>query len=510
MSSKWERGEVVVGVLGAGVMGRGIAQVAMQGGMRTLLHDSAPGAAEKAREFIAAMLARAAERGRMPAEEAEAATARLEIVPELAGFAAADVVIEAIVENLEAKQKLFEALEAAVGEEVLLASNTSSFRIASIAARCRLKARIGGMHFFNPVPLMKLVEVVRAPDTAEATVAALTHLGRHMTRIPVVVRDGPGFLVNLGGRAYTTEGLRLAHEGIATPAEVDAIMRDACGFRMGPFELMDLTGIDVNFPASMAIYDGYFQDRRIVTYPLHESLHASGRFGRKTGAGHYAYDADGNKQAPSADAAPEAAAASRVFLAEADDGEGPALEALLRRAGAEVLPVDDGTAPIVAAPVGEDCTAFAARLGLDHRRLVGIDLTGDVARRLTVMTAPGASAAARDGVVARLRETGAAVTAINDSPGFVAQRMLATIGNLGCEIAQIGVATPDDIETAMTLGLNYPQGPLGIVESLGAAKTMRILTELQALTGEERYRPSAWLRRRAALGLDIKTPDAAA
>ena len=506
MASKWERGEVTVGVLGAGVMGRGIAQVAMQGGMQTILFDSAEGAADKARGFIADMLGRAVERGRLEAAEAAAANARLELARDMAALARADVVIEAIVENLEVKQRVFRELEAAVGDDVLLASNTSSFRIASIAAGCRDKARIGGMHFFNPVPLMKLVEVVRGPDTDEAAVEALTHLGRHMGRIPVVVRDGPGFLVNLGGRAYTTEGLRLAHEGIASPAQVDAIMRDACGFRMGPFELMDLTGIDVNFPASMAIYDGYFQDRRIATYPLHENLYASGRFGRKTGAGHYRYDAEGNKQAPSADLAPGVAPASRLCLAEAE----PRLEALLQAAGAELTSVDDGDVPIVAAPVGEDCSAVAARLGLDHRRLVGVDMTGDSGKRLTLMTAPGASLAVRDAVAARLCETGAAVTAINDSPGFVAQRMLAMIGNLGCEMAQIGIATPDDIDTAMTLGLNYPQGPLALVESLGAQQVLRILGQLQALTGEERYRPSAWLRRRARLGLEIKTPDAAA
>jgi 3-hydroxybutyryl-CoA dehydrogenase len=505
MASRWETGEIAVGVLGAGVMGRGIAQVSAQGGMRTLLHDSAPGAAEKAREFILSMLARAVERGRLSAQAAAEAGDRLEIVPEFAALSGADVVIEAIVENLEAKQQAFQALEAAVGEQVLLASNTSSFRIAAIAARCRHKARVGGMHFFNPVPLMKLVEVVRAPDTDEATVEALFQLGQRMTRIPVIVRDGPGFLVNLGGRAYTTEGLRLAHEGVATPAQVDAIMRDACGFRMGPFELMDLTGIDVNFPASMAIYDGYFQDRRIATYPLHESLYASGRFGRKTMSGHYRYDGEGNKLAPSADATPEAAPAPRVVLAEAE----PRLERLLAEAGAEVLARDDGRAPIVAAPLGEDCSALAARLGLDQRRLVGIDLTGDLSRRLTVMTAPGAAAAVRDGVIARLREGGAPVSAINDSPGFVAQRMLAMIGNLGCEMAQIGIAQPADIDTAMTLGLNYPKGPLALVESLGAAKVLAILGRLQALTGEERYRPSAWLRRRAALGLNIETPDAA-
>jgi len=506
MTADWADGEITIGVLGAGVMGRGIAQVAITGGMRTLLFDSAEGAAAKARDFIHAMLDRGVERGRLDAAAARDAKARLVIVDAMTALGQADAVIEAIVENLEVKQKVFQALEAAVGDQVLLASNTSSFRIAAIAAGCRDKQRIGGMHFFNPVPLMKLVEVVRAPATDEATVEAFCHIGRRMERIPVIVRDGPGFLVNLGGRAYTTEGLRLAHEGVATPAQVDAIMRDACGFRMGPFELMDLTGIDVNFPASMAIYDGYFQDRRLATWPLHESLYASGQFGRKTGAGHFRYDAEGNKLSPSADAEPAAPPAATVSLAEPSEG----LERLLRDAGAEILAADDGKAPILAAPTGEDCSSLAVRIGLDHRRLVAVDLTGDVGKRLTVMTAPGADAAVRDSVVARLREAADAVTVINDSPGFVAQRLLAMIGNLGCEMAQIGIASPADIDTAMTLGLNYPHGPLALVDSLGATTVLAILENLQRLTGEERYRPSLWLRRRAALGLPITTPDGAA
>ncbi len=503
MTSKWQDGEITIGVLGAGVMGRGIAQVAMTGGMTTLLHDSVPGAAEKAAEFILGMLDRGVARGRMSAEEAEAAKGRLEVVDGMDAFARADAVIEAIIENLEIKQQVFQALEEAVGEETLIASNTSSFRIAAIAAHCRDKSRIGGMHFFNPVPLMKLVEVVRAPATTEAALEAFTHIGRRMGRIPVEVQDGPGFLVNLGGRAFYTEGLRFAHERIASPSQVDAIMRDACGFRMGPFELMDLTGMDVNFPSCSSIYNGYFQDRRLTTYPLHEGLYVSGRLGRKTGVGHYEYDDEGSKIAGSGDAETSAPPAAKAVLAEPN----AELEALWTGAGAELAAADDGSLPILAAPLGEDCTAVASRLGLDHRRLVAIDLTGDISRRLTVMTAPGAEPAVLDAVVARLAESGARVTAIHDSPGFVAQRLLAMIGNLGAEMAQIGIASPEDIDTAMTLGLNYPQGPLALVDSLGAARVLAILENIQAITGEERYRPSQWLRRRALLQLPITTPD---
>jgi 3-hydroxybutyryl-CoA dehydrogenase len=323
-----------------------------------------------------------------------------------------------------------------------------------------------------------------------------------MGRVPVLVKDGPGFLVNLGGRAFTTEGLRVAQDGIATPAQVDAVMRDACGFRMGPFELMDLTGIDVNFPASLAIWQGYFQDPRIQTFALHESLYVSGRFGRKTGLGHFAYDAQGNKQAADADARVTAAPARAAVLAEAD----PVLRNWLAERGWPVLTADDGQSPILAAPWGEDATAVAVRSGADPRRLLCLDLTGNTGKRLTVMTAPGADPAVRDAAIARLAAV-VPVTAIHDSPGFVAQRILAMIANLGCEIAQIGVASPADIDTAITLGLNYPQGPLALTDAMGAAKVLRILDNLQRITGEPRYRPSQWLRRRALLGLPAATAD---
>jgi 3-hydroxybutyryl-CoA dehydrogenase len=277
-------------------------------------------------------------------------------------------------------------------------------------------------------------------------------------------------------------------------------MREACGFRMGPFELMDLTGIDVNFPASVAIWRGYFNDPRIATYPQHESLFVAGRFGRKTGMGHYRYRG-GEKVEEEADHPTHFAPAARVSLAEPDEG----LAALLRAAGADVLTHDDGASAIVGAPLGEDATSFAVRTRADARRLVAVDLTGDVSRRLTVMTAPGADLALRDAVASRLGAQGAKVTAIKDSPGFIAQRISAMIANLGCEMAQAGVAAPGDIDLAMTLGLNYPAGPLALADALGPRVVLAILERLQAITGEDRYRPSLWLRRRALLGLPAAT-----
>ena len=353
---------------------------------------------------------------------------------------------------------------------------------------------------------MKLVEVIRGAETASWVTDALMALGKRQGRVPVSVGDTPGFLVNLGGTAIGTEGLRIYQEGVASPAQIDAIMRDACGFRMGPFELMDLTGIDVNFPARRIIYEGFFHDRRMTPSPLHEGMFHAGRLGRKTKAGWFDYDEKGGKIDPGADAATSAAPAAAVFAAEPLPAS---VAALLQASGASILAKDDGKAPILVAPIGDDCTTTVARLGLDPARTVAIDPTGNVAARATLMCCPAASAVIRDSVVALLAKAGGKITVINDSPGFVAQRVRGQIANLGCEMAQQRIATPADIDTAMTLGLNYPLGPLAIVDDLGVRTTFDILTRLQAITGDDRYRPSQWLRRRALLGLKAATPDEA-
>ena len=494
--------DYLLGIAGAGAMGQGIAQVSAAGGLRVLLLDADPGAAAEAIGTVRGRFARQVEKGRMSAEAAEAAGKRLSALESLAGLADCDAVVEAVFEDLETKRTLFRDLEAVVRADCIIASNTSSIPIASLARACEARGRVAGLHFFNPVPLMRLVEVIVGPDTSPATAEVLTALGKRMGRVPVTVKDAPGFLVNMGGRAFSSEGLRIAHEGIASPAEIDAVMRDCRHFRMGPFELMDLTGIDVNFPVSRIVYEGYMQDPRLKTAPNHKALYEAGRFGRKSGAGWFAYDAEGQPlERPSPDHETRAAPAAQVSLAEPD----ARLAAFCAEIGLSVAG-NDGASPILAAPLGEDATGTALRTGADFRRLVALDLLCDTTKRVTLMTAPGAEPAARDAVAAAIARSGRKVTAIKDSPGFIAQRMSAMVANLGCYMAEIGLAAPADIDTAMKLGLSYPLGPLELAADMGAAETHEILSRLQAITGEDRYRPTPWLRRRAALGLPIHTP----
>jgi 3-hydroxybutyryl-CoA dehydrogenase len=491
-----------LGIVGAGAMGAGIAQVALANGLHVVLWDAASGAAEKARGAIFARLERSVGKGDLAAESLAGAKDRLRLGSGLAEFAPCAAVVEAVAEDLEAKRRLFRDLEAVVAQSAILASNTSSLPIGAIASACRARRRIAGLHFFNPVPLMRLVEVIRAADTGEEVVESLMGLGRRLGRTPVAVKDAPGFLVNLGGRAYTTEALHILHESIATPDDIDAVMRECCGFRMGPFELMDLTGIDVNYPVSRIIHDGYMGDPRLKTTPLHAAMREAGRLGRKSGQGFYRYDAAGKRVGAPVAQAHAGEKPARVILPEAEEG----LVALAEAAGVPSIAHDDGASPFVIAPWGEDCTTAALRLDLNPARTVAVDLSHDTSKRITIMTAPGADPAAADSVASMLVAIGRSVTRIKDSPGFIAQRITAMVANLGCEMAQMGLASPADIDTAMRLGLNYPAGPLELADRMGLAQVYDILFRLQDITGSDRYRPSLWLRRRALLGVPAATP----
>ena len=287
-----------VGLVGAGAMGQGIAQVAATGGFEVTIFDSAGGGAERAFVAVGERIRRLAEKGRIGGAEAETSLSRIAVASDLSDLAACGLVIEAAFEDLGVKRDIFARLEEIVAEDAILASNTSSLLIAAVGRDCRRRDRLAGLHFFNPVPLMKLVEVVRGPDTSQATIDILRTCAERMGRTPIVVADAPGFLVNLGGRAFTTEAMRILHERVARPDDIDAVMRDCCHFRMGPLELADLTGIDVNYPATQLIYEGYDQDPRLKTSFPHRALFEAGRLGRKTGRGVYRYEAGGRRIEP--------------------------------------------------------------------------------------------------------------------------------------------------------------------------------------------------------------------
>ena len=484
----------IIGVVGAGVMGRGIVQLFAQAGHELRLHDANAEAVDAAVAFVAGMIDRQVTKGTLGADAGAAISANIRPCASIADLAGCTLVIEAIVERLDAKQALFRELEPVVGADCILASNTSSLLISAIASACAHPERVAGLHFFNPVPLMKIAEVIPGVLTDPAVAPRLRALVEGAGHRAVTAADQPGFLVNHAGRALYTEGLRLVEEGVTDYAGVDRIVREGMGFRMGPFELLDLTGLDVSGAVMQSIYDQFQQDPRYRPSPLVPPRIAAGVFGRKTSRGFYAYPG-GQKAEPEESPFPEAE--GTVWL---DDGVGDEVRALL---GDAVVDDRQAASVLLLSLWGEDVTGAAVRLGLDARRCVALDPVTDFTRRRTLMMSPVMRPEAVAVAHTLLAGDGVAVSVIGDSAGFAAQRILAMIVNTGCEIAQRGIATPADIDDAVRIGLGYPMGPLALGDRIGAARILTILEALQGITGDPRYRPSQWLRRRALLGISL-------
>lgn len=502
------RPDLTVGVVGTGAMGRGIAQVAAAGGLNVLMTDARAGAAQEARDFVEKMLARAAEKGSISKEDATAAVGRIAIVDGPGSMKPCDVVIEAIVENLESKRQLFAELENVVSPDCILATNTSSLSVTSVAAKLKRPQRFAGFHFFNPVPLMKLVEVIDGLQTESWVSDALMTLGKRMTREPVHLTDAPGFLVNQVGRGFTLEAAHLAHEGIASFVDVDRVMRDVGGFRMGPFELMELTGLDVTQPASELIYNQFFHEPRYRPNLIMRSRFEAGVLGRKSKKGFYEYDAEMKPVIPP-EAAPPAAYPGHVWVSRADEKGHAALTELLKKLGAKLEsgPKPSANALILVTPIGEDATTCAVEQELDPKRTVAVDTMFPMVKRRTMMCTPLADHVYRNAAHGLLASDGVPVTVCRDSPGFIAQRIVAMIVNIGCSIAQTRTAAPADIDKAVTLGLNYPNGPFRFGEVLGPQRVHAVLAAMHRIYGDPRYRPNIWLTRRARLGVSLLTPE---
>ncbi|GAB3625479.1 3-hydroxyacyl-CoA dehydrogenase [Pandoraea terrae] len=498
-----------LGLVGTGAMGRGIAQIAAQAGLTVKLYDTNRAAVDAALTALRDTLDKLAAKGKIDTAQADATMARFKACDALADLADCQLVIEAIVEKLDVKRELFRQLEAIVPGDCILASNTSSLSITAIAAGCDKPSRVAGYHFFNPVPLMKVVEVIDGLRTAPAVGDALLALGRRMGHTAVRCKDMPGFIVNHAGRGLNTEGLRVASEGIASFADIDRILREQAGFRLGTFELLDLTALDVSHPVMESIYHQFYEEARYRPSPITAVRHAGGLLGRKVGEGFYRY-VDGKPQVEPEAPAPTTLPAS-VWVSRADTRGFAAVVELL---GATGVTIEDGGTPsaqalIVVTPLGLDATTCAVEQQLDPTRTVAIDtllpLAG--ARRHTVMTTPVTLPEFRDAAHALFAQGGTPVTVIHDSAGFVAQRVIAAIVNIGADIAQQRIASPQDIDLAVTLGLGYAKGPLAMGDAVGARQLLTVLRNLQAFYGDQRYRPSPWLTRRAQLGVSLLTDE---
>ena len=494
-----------VGIVGAGAMGRGIAQIAVQAGSNVKLFDIQPQASDTSKAQLYAQWDKQLAKNKLDADKVAAYKSRVLSVNTLEELADCDLVVEAIIEKLDLKQALFAKLETIVSIDAVLVTNTSSLSVTAISAKLTRPERFAGYHFFNPVPLMKVVEVIAGLKTSEAICGQLSDYARQMGHTPVSAQDTPGFIVNHAGRGYGTEALRIVSEGIADFATIDRILRDQVGFRLGPFELMDLTALDVSHPVMESIYHQYYEEARYRPSVITAQRLAGGMLGRKTGEGFYKYT-DGVMQTTPEAPAPFVDEMPSFWVSPRASRRSELFE-LLKNLGATIETGISASpqALMLVAPLGFDITTVSVVERLDPARTVGIDMLIDdaITKRRVLATNPATRTDMRDAAHAMFARDGKAVSVIRDSGGFVTQRVVASIVNIASDICQQNICSPRDLETAVTLGLGYPMGPLGMGDRYGPTNILEVLFNMQTVYGDQRYRPSPWLRRRGAIGLSL-------
>jgi len=494
-----------VGVVGTGAMGQGIAQIAAQAGSLVKLYDLQPEAVAKASKNIQQQWDKLLEKNRFTAEQVTKFKANLQSASQLSDLSDCDLVIEAIVERLDIKKSFFAELEQLVRPSAVLVTNTSSLSVTAIASALKRPEQFAGYHFFNPVPLMKVVEVIAGLKTNPSICTALSDYAKQMGHKAVVAQDTPGFIVNHAGRGYGTEALRIVSEGIADFATIDRILKDQAGFKLGPFELMDLTALDVSHPVMESIYQQYYEEPRYRPSVITAQRLAGGVLGKKVSDGFYKYD-KGIAQVPPEPPVPEVHEMPPVWVSTRAVRRVELLQ-LLKNLGAKI---ETGASPSsqalsLVAPLGFDVTTVAIVERLDPARTIGIDFLIDdkLTKRRVLATNPATRVDMREAAHALFARDGKAVSVIRDSGGFVTQRVIANIVNIACDICQQGICSPQDLETAVTLGLGYPMGPLAMGDLYGPTEILEVLFNVQTVYGDPRYRPSPWLRRRGAIGLSL-------
>ena len=488
-----------IGVVGAGTMGGGIAEVAARAGHRVLLVDAVPGAAGAAIAAARERLTRSAAKGRLTDEAARATISRFTTADSVADLHPCALVVEAVVEDLDVKRALFAELEAACDGTTILATNTSSLDVAEIAAGTAKPQRVAGMHFFNPATVLPLVEVVAAAQTDPTVVDTLAATARAWGKTPVRCASTPGFIVNRVARPFYGEAFLLLEAGVADPATIDALSRETGGFRMGPFELTDLIGQDVNAAVNRSIWEAFDHDPRFAPSSLQQSLVSEGRLGRKSGGGIYEGD-----QRPEPKTAPPRPAPSRLVI----NGAGGPLDGLVDRlTGAGLTGIrtkDFGPVRLRPAPgvvLGLTDGRSAGDVSIESgETVVLVDLALDyaTATRLAIAAPADAPATAVDAAIGCLQAAGLHVTVLPDIPALVVARTVAMLAASGADAVDSGVASADDVDTAMRLGVNYPLGPIEWGEAVGWRWVEGVLTALGAAEDPRRYRVTDAVRQRAA------------
>lgn len=503
MSSSLLQGPVAV--IGAGTMGIGIAQVAAAAGHNVLLFDVNVEASTRALTTLQQRLRQRVEAGKADANDTEQLLERIQVVTALSELAPCALAIEAIAERLDVKQSLFRDLETICSQQTLFASNTSSLSITAIASALKHPQRMAGLHFFNPVPVMKLVEIVRGLETTQATLNLLQQLAVAWKKQPVICRSAPGFIVNRVARPFYAETLRALEEQVASPATLDAALRDAGGFAMGPLQLTDLIGQDVNYAVTESVFRAFGHDPRFQPSLVQQELVNAGHLGRKSGRGFYRYDSSSIQESPAFSCIENGSLPQRI-TAHGCWSSLPHFAALLQQNG---IAIEEQKESAESAPfLRLDEVTFMLSKGklssevAEEMRtpVVQFDLSANY-QQASVITISAASCntAAQTALVIRfLQSLGKNVIVLPDYPALLTLRTVAMLCNEALDALNKGIASAADLDLAMCRGVNYPLGPLAWGQQLGWQHILATLENLNAFYAEPRYRPTSLLRQLAA------------
>jgi 3-hydroxybutyryl-CoA dehydrogenase len=509
--------ENLVGVIGSGTMGSGIALTSLLAGFRVILYDVDSKALQKAYAEI---------KERLERKKKAISIKYLSTSSELEAVARCQFVIEAAPENLSLKQDIFANLSQICSPAAILATNTSTLAVTEIAAAAGYPDRVGGMHFFNPAPVMPLVEVIRGAQTADHTISALVELARRMDKTPVVAGDTPGFIVNRVARPFYGEALRLLGEGAATVEKIDQLVRQGADFRMGPFELMDLIGIDINFAATQSMYNQTFGEPRYKPHWIQAQMVQQKAFGRKSGRGFYDYSQKSGPAKPAEKSSVEES--TRKYQARplmlVRGSWAPGLEEAVQQAGLvvkyEASAAEEPPVAIVCTGRQEGLKEEITRLDLElppgslllcqcsdttlaeiadwvkyPSRVVGFDGLFSQGSALTLTSTSATSSRSRSEAELFTAALGKEAVWVDDTPALILPRIICMLANEAAFAAGEGVAEPDTIDQAMQLGTNYPKGPLAWAREIGYGRVLAVLEHLQKEYREDRYRPAPLLRR---------------
>jgi len=472
MTSKILTPDTIVAIIGAGTMGAGIAQVAAEAKHSVMIFDLGDGAGERGKQRIEAGLTKLIKRGKRTHDEVNETLDRISVVKTIAEIAPAGIVIEAIAESLDAKHGLFCKLEEIVSKDAILCTNTSSISVTQIASKLKHPERFAGLHFFNPAPIMKLVEVISGLATSKDVRDCLMATAQSWGKIAVAARSTPGFIVNRVARPFYAEALRLVEEQVVDPATLDAIITGSGGFRMGPFKLMDLIGNDINYTVTCSMFDAYYQDPRFRPSLVQKELVDAGWLGQKTGRGFFDYSEGAGK--------PELCVATPNSQAGYD------------------LPLLDGSVIINSdvAILRTDGRTAAARAFDENRHVILYDYILDPSSVTHVgfTASGGVSESTIENFVSSLSRQNISASQLPDWPGLIVLRTYSMLANEAFELILHGVADAESIDNAMRYGVNYPIGPITWANQIGLETTLNILELLHAATGDPRYRVSFGLR----------------